>query len=82
MMKTNYREINTIEGLDSAIRKLRRVNRKRGEELKAMIIGIKDIYTPRALVSEGFRRATHTISFWGIALNMVRFTRRLLTKKK
>ena len=77
-----YREIDTIEGLDAAIRELRRSNREQEARLRVMVADMKDIYTPRALVTQGFRRATRSVSFWGMALNLVSFTRRLLKKKK
>lgn len=76
-----YREIDTIEGLDSAIRELRRSNREREAGLKVMVADMRDVYNPRAIAREGFRRATRSVSFWGIALNLVGFTRRLLMKK-
>jgi len=81
MTRPEYKEIRTLDALDEAIKTIGRENRDLAEELRFQASCLPELYSPRALVSEGIRRAAHSVSFFGFALKVTSFVRNLLKKK-
>ena len=71
MNKRNYQDIRTLEELDAAIAASRSVLRRKEDRLRRGIAAARSFYSPSALLSEGVRRASTSLSFAGILLPLL-----------
>lgn len=79
-MKSNYRDIKTLEELDEAIERNRLRIEKKGESIQQSLSSAEKFYTPQNLLTQGIRRAALNINFYSNALALVRSLRKQLEK--
>ena len=71
MKKMNYRSIRNLDELEQAISGTDAKLRKMRKRLKHHYELAKDFYSPTTLLSEGFRRATNSLPFYGVLLSLL-----------
>lgn len=76
-----YSHIKSQEELSEAILAASRDVRVHEQRLKQQFSRAQAVYTPQALLGEGIRRATTSVSFYGAALSVISFLRKRLRKK-
>lgn len=81
MEKIDFRGIKTLDDVSGAIVLNKGRLERQGLVVRDRLQTLQGFYTPQALLTEGFRRATHTYSFYGVALTLVRALRRKLSKR-
>ena len=80
-MERKYNQIRSIEELDDVIRLLSAHTRRQSVRVRRQLSSLESVYTPQNLLTEGFRRMTHSVTFYGAALSVISFVRKRLRKK-
>ena len=80
MRDNNYQDIRTLDELNAAIVRSRGRIEAQGKAVAESYGRVQSFYTPQTLVTEGVRKATRSLSFYGVALGLVSNLRKRLAR--
>lgn len=81
MEQIDFQNIKTLEDLSGAIVLNKARLERQGLEVRQRLNALQGFYTPQTLLTEGVRRATHSFSFYGVALTLIGALRRRLKRR-